>query len=149
MKSNNQNIYKFILILTLVLFCSCSKESDEEQKDSVPTITLSILQVGSDAIYIDGVWFRFVSCTGTVENNGGSPITEYGFCWVTNGQDTPDIKNGEKLIIGTKDITGSSSKTEFPVQLYKNYHVRAYAINSFGVGYSEVKIANGGSISPR
>ncbi len=149
MKSNNQNIYKFILIFTLILFCSCSKETDEEQKDSVPTITLSILQAGSDGTYIDGVWFRLVSCTGTVENNGGSPITEYGFCWVTNGQDTPDIKNGEKLVIGTKDITGSFSKTEFPVQLYKNYHVRAYAINSFGVGYSEVKMANGGSISPR
>ena len=57
-------------------------------------------------------------------------------------------ENGEKIIVGTDDFTGNYN-AKLLVELYKNYNVRAYAINSLGVSYDDMKLARGGSISPR
>lgn len=148
MKTNYQNICKILVVVTLFFsFYGCSKDEDEKEEGAVPTVTLSVLSTGSGT-YIDDIWHQYNSCSGKIENNGGTLITEYGFCWVTNKTDIPDIKNGEKLVMGTGEITDFFAD-KLPVQIYKNYQVRAYAINSLGVGYSEVKIARGGSMSPR
>jgi len=81
-------------------------------------------------------------------DNGGTPIIEYGFCWVKNTTDTPSLEKGEKIIVGTDDFVGVYN-AKLLVELYKNYNVRAYAINSSGVSYDDMKRAYGGSISPR
>lgn len=151
MQTSNQNIYKFLIVFALLFsFYGCSSDEDEQQESKTPTFksfdgTFSPLSSGE---YVDGVWHNEVGCSAIILDNGGAPIIEYGFCWVKNTTDTPSIENGEKIVVGTNDFTGSYN-VKLLVELYKNYNVRAYAINSFGVSYDNVKLARAGSISPR
>lgn len=151
MKTSNQNIYKFLIVFALLFsFYGCSSDEDEQQESKIPTFksfegTFSPLSGGE---YVDGVWHNEVRCSAIILDNGRAPIIEYGFCWVKNTTDTPSIENGEKIVVGTNDFTGSYN-AKLLVELYKSYNVRAYAINSFGVSYDDVKLARAGSISPR
>lgn len=151
MKTTHLFISKFLLILLFVpILISCSKDEEEEPENNVPLVTLGVINTSSGGgSYIDGVWNNDISCYGTIKSNGGGAITECGFCWSTNADDIPDIKNGEKHVMSASDIVDGKFSFKLPVPLYKSYKVRAYAINSFGIGYSEVGFARGGSISPR
>jgi hypothetical protein len=64
--------------------------------------------------------------------DGGYPITERGFCWGTAPMPTTQQS---KTLVGT----GAGAFTASVTGLNTNqlYYVRAYAINSLGVGYSE------------
>ena len=84
--------------------------------------------------YIDNVWHNTVRCSANITDNGGSAIIEYGFCWVENNTETPTVEKGNKIKVGTSDITGDYS-ADILVRTGKSYHVRAYARNSSGVGY--------------
>lgn len=73
---------------------------------------------------------------GEVYDNGGSMLTERGVCWSVNHE--PNIRDSHILC--------DSSNTSFVMNLIglsqgKTYYVRAYAVNSIGVGYgNEVEI---------
>ena len=93
---------------------------------SIPTvITSSISSIGYD--YING--------GGNVISDGGSSVTQRGICWSTT--------SGSESYIGshTSDGTGLGVFTSSATTLVCGtvYYLKAYAINSIGVGYgSEV-----------
>ena len=67
---------------------------------------------------------------GTVSSDGGSTITERGFCWNTTG--SPTISDSKVTAAGT---TGSYSATMTGLSPGATYYVRAYATNANGTGY--------------
>jgi len=70
---------------------------------------------------------------GTIPSDGGSQITEKGICW--NTRPDPTVSN-KKLVLGS----GYRGFTAVMDGLTPNtsYYVRAYAINSAGIGYGNV-----------
>lgn len=75
-----------------------------------------------------------VSCIANVTGDGGVTVTERGLCYgvsqyPTNTDTHIAIGNGTGEFTGT--LTGLAINT--------TYYVRAYAVNSIGVGYSEQK----------
>jgi len=72
-------------------------------------------------------------CGGTITSDGGAPIIARGVCWSTN--QTPTIADGK-----TTDGAGTGSYTSYLTDLTADmtFYVRAYAINSVGIGYGDV-----------
>ena len=71
-------------------------------------------------------------CRASVDDECGSPVTERGVCWNTTGEPTINDmhqSNGSGVGEYTVEMTGLSGST--------TYYVRAYAVNSLGVGYDE------------
>lgn len=100
----------------------------------VPTLTTSLPVT-------DGVSIWNASLTGSIEQNGGAPITEYGFMYKHN---SPYYRTWNKIIAGTDNRTGifTASMNAKPTTNYHDYYmVMAYAVNSRGTGYGPVKIA--------
>ena len=73
---------------------------------------------------------------GTVQDNGGSPVTARGICWsLSKLQPTTEDHK-------TSDGTGSESFLSQMTGFNPNtlYHVRSYAINSAGISYGNAMI---------
>lgn len=68
--------------------------------------------------------------SGVVTSDGGGSIIERGVCWST--RQTP-IVSGDHSMAGTG--AGTFSCEIFDLEPNTTYYVRAYAINSMGVGY--------------
>jgi uncharacterized protein (TIGR02145 family) len=96
---------------------------------SIDAVTFSLPTVLLDSITsIDSV---SATLSGTISYDGNLSITEKGFVWDT----IPNVK------ITNNKIVSSSSGSVFSSSLInlkpnKTYHVRAYAINSQGLSYS-------------
>ena len=94
-------------------------------ENGVPVVLLS--EVGEPTA-------NSVICKGNVTGDGGVTVTERGFCYSvsqypTNTSDHVAIGNGVGEFTGS--LTGLALNT--------TYYVRAYAVNSLGIGYSEQK----------
>jgi len=113
--------FLFIPAFTL-LSCLSSCETDQyNPKAQKPTLISAAV---SDITQISA------KSGGNIVSDGGASITSRGVCWFTS--ENPTISNFK-----TSDGTGAGIFTSnidglFPGKLY---HVRAYAINSEGVGY--------------
>ena len=72
---------------------------------------------------------------GTITDNGGAAISERGFCYSTSNSE-PTIADSY-IVVSSSNSTYTSS----PSNLTENttYYVRAYAKNSAGIGYGEVR----------
>jgi hypothetical protein len=79
---------------------------------------------------------------GSVTGNGGGEITEYGFYWGTT--DNP----ASKVKVGSTDFTGSYSFVLGELDEETTYYFKAYAVNSAGTGYGEVKSFTTGKEAP-
>jgi len=75
-------------------------------------------------------------------DNGGMNITECGFCWDSSSAE-PDITRHKKVIATLKDGVFQAQLTGLAYNT--SYHVRAYAVNGKGVGYSAYVIIKTGS----
>ncbi len=73
-----------------------------------------------------------ITCTGNVTGDGGVTVTERGFCYSTSQY---PVNTGSHVAIGTG--TGEFSGSITGLTINTTYYVRAYAVNSLGVGYSE------------
>ena len=73
-------------------------------------------------------------CGGEVISEGDSPVSEKGICWSTS--DSPTIQ--DSIAIDTINI-GSFSSELTNLDPGTEYYWRAYATNSFGTGYGQVK----------
>ena len=92
------------------------------QNSNLPIVTISqVTEITSST----------AMCQGSIIDSGGSPITEKGFCWNTNGNPTLDDNN--------ISICWTDSFYGYILNLEPNttYYVRAYATNDEGVGYSQ------------
>jgi len=70
--------------------------------------------------------------TGTVSNNGGSTVTERGFCWSTSSNPTVSSSH---IVCGSND--GTFTCTASGLAANTTYYVKAYAINGVGVSYGQ------------
>ncbi len=69
---------------------------------------------------------------GSIDNNGGSAISQHGVVWGTSANpDTTDSKTEE----GATTVIGSFASSMTGLTANTLYHVRAYAINDEGTGY--------------
>lgn len=71
---------------------------------------------------------------GTVSSDGGSEVTERGLFW---GQMPDPVTAGVKLIIGNG--TGAFSTVLSALNPAETYYIKAYAVNSKGTSYGDVK----------
>jgi len=78
---------------------------------------------------VTGITGTSAECTSTVSYNGGATVTEQGICW-SNGTSNPTVANSK--------ATGSNV-TLSDLSPNTTYYARAYAVNSAGTGYGEVK----------
>jgi hypothetical protein len=90
-----------------------------------PTVTTTVVTNVTTTTALSG---------GNITSDGGSTITARGVCWSINPN--PTINDSH-----TTDGSGSGSFTSSLTELneYTTYYVRAYAVNSKGVGYGSQK----------
>jgi len=69
---------------------------------------------------------------GSIDNNGGSAITQHGVCWGTSSN--PTISD-DKTEEGATGVLGNFSSLMTGLSANTTYHVRAYATNENGTGY--------------
>ncbi|WP_333696710.1 hypothetical protein [Flavobacterium sp.] len=99
------------------------------------TTTGSTIPVVSSTTAVSGITFNSANSGGTISSNGGSEVISRGVCW-SNTNSNPTIANSTTNN-GTGVGTFSSSMTNMlPNSLY---YVRAYATNSVGTGYGNVR----------
>ena len=70
-------------------------------------------------------------CEAIISDDGGSIITERGFCWSTNTN--PTVSLPTRILAGTG--SGNFSSMVSGLSLNTTYYVRAYALNSMGLSY--------------
>ena len=112
-------------IAMLAVFYSCEKSSESE------TLTQKTVPVVKTAEVYD-IMYTEAKVNAKIESDGGASITEKGTCWSLNPNPT----------LVDAHVASTSSDNQYYctiTDLKKNttYHVRAYAINSAGVGYGE------------
>ena len=122
MKTRNRIwIYPFLTMgLALIITVSC-KKSDQGQ---LPVIfTKGLLNV----------WPTSAIFSGEIASNGGSSLSEQGFCCSTVS--LPDTTDNKISTVSTN--TGEFSLAVTELSPRTNYYVRAYAKNSIGIAYGE------------
>ncbi len=96
--------------------------------DYVPPVTgTSVLRF--DDFLLDKLIFR-------LNNVGGTPYTEHGFIWNTNGT-VPELDSDNVIRLGTKEEgTYVVHQMDNPVRGTR-YTMRGFAVNNFGISYSD------------
>lgn len=107
----------------IVSFLACKK------KDKVEPSAPIVQTVGLTAITDSSV-----KAGGRITSNGTEDITATGFCWSRLTTDP--------TVVDDTTVSGSTSST-FVIELLNldpstTYYIRAYAMNSLGVGYGDV-----------
>lgn len=77
-----------------------------------------------------------ITVSAMIDNNGGAPITEYGFCWDLDGN--PSLDSNTKVFEANGDVTYFSYTIE---DLHPNttYYIRPFAKNGRdGLGYGNI-----------
>jgi len=113
--------FQFILIFILLSFLSSCETDQSKPEARKPTLNTA-------AVY--DITQTSAGCGGNIVNDGGASITARGVCWFTS--ENPAISDFK-----TSDGTGTGIFTSNITDLLpgKRYHVRAYAVNSAGIGY--------------
>ncbi|MFA5712966.1 MAG: fibrobacter succinogenes major paralogous domain-containing protein [Bacteroidales bacterium] len=120
MKKVEQSFYSLLSSLFLLLIIvGCNKEEVIEER--LPTVTTS--EVRAITIYT-------AMSGGEVVDDGGRSVDRRGVCWST--QENPTI-NGNKSENGSGK--GSFISSIIGLEAGTTYFLRAYAVNSAGVGY--------------
>lgn len=128
-----ESVIVILLFGTTIYLPSCKKEA------TPPEVK---------ATKVSDITKTSASVEGTVTDDGGTEIMDFGICWstslnpTTSSNKTNDV-SGSATFIGS--ITGLTAKTR--------YYVRAYATNSVGTSYSnqisfETALFNEGSTIP-
>ncbi len=74
---------------------------------------------------------------GEIISNGGEDIQEYGFCWSWTNKE-PNLK--DSVVVAGEAVQNTFGATLSGLKTGVMYYVRAYAKNSMGVSYGDVKI---------
>ena len=118
------------IIILVIIFFSCSNDSDE-QVISTPTLTTSVATSITQTGATSG---------GNITSNGGADITSRGVVWSTS--QNPTISLTTKTSDGSGVGSFSSSLTNLIAGT--TYFVRAYATNSEGTAYgNEISFTTG------
>ncbi len=121
MKNLLKNLFMLIAIITMLGACtSCEKE----HVPSVTTVSATLSNTGQN--------MASITATGQLNSDGGSPASRYGFCLSKNVNPTMNDANTSTTTLGPN---GTFTLTFGALDYSATYHVRAYAVNSEGVGY--------------
>jgi len=110
-----------MLMVAVFLAVGCTKDNSGSVATAIPLVETSQVHDITETKAIG---------SGVVTSDGGGSIIERGVCWSKN--QTP-IVSGNHAIAGTG--AGTFSCEIFDLEPNTTYYVRAYAINSMGVGY--------------
>lgn len=105
----------------------------EENWTTSPEIALPAVTTNEP----EGITTNSAVLGGHVDNTGGTYVNEWGIVYGTSSNPTVD---DNKFVIQNTDINGGSGSigvTISELNAGTNYYVRAYAINSQGIGYGE------------
>jgi hypothetical protein len=80
---------------------------------------------------VTGILSNSATGNATITDQGGSAITERGFCWNTTG--TPTTASNKVIVAGTLGTYTGSLTSLLPTT---TYYVRAYLVNGSGTSYS-------------
>ena len=80
---------------------------------------------------IANITAQSATCSATINDDGGVPISQRGICWSTTQYPTVD---GQRSDMGMG--SGNFTMTITGLQVSTTYYVRAYAINQAGIHYS-------------
>ncbi|MDH8702425.1 hypothetical protein M2138_001789 [Dysgonomonadaceae bacterium PH5-43] len=83
----------------------------------------------------DNITESSFSVKGIIHSTGGLKITSHGHCWSEN--ELPTIEGSSKTNFGDTEEIGDFTSQITQLITGKTYYVRAYAVNSKGVSYSE------------
>lgn len=78
----------------------------------------------------------YLKIQGQIFNEGYSPVTQYGYCYSTFQNPTLSTSPVSCYDLGNPAIFSFNTSTVFTTG--KKYFIRAYAVNSYGVGYGNV-----------
>jgi len=104
------------LILSALVLISCKKDK----------ITLPIITTAE----VTDISYTIATSGGDVTDEGGVPVISRGVCW--NTSEGPTIANSKTIESGGLGFFLCNITQLNPNTLY---HLRAYAMNSFGIGY--------------
>jgi hypothetical protein len=125
-----------ILLITLsVLFVNCSSDNNKENDPNASSKTfLAVVDID----YVETGNGYSTVCGNSVKADGHTPVTSRGMCWGTSLNPTIELNNK------TVDGSGIGNYKSIITNLQPNtsYYLRAYATNSVGTSYSNVKIFN-------
>ena len=83
-----------------------------------------------------GVAVTTAQGNGSIDNNGGSAVTQHGVCWDTSANPTTSDSKTEE---GITSVIGDFSSLMTGLTAETTYHYRAYATNASGTGYGADK----------
>ena len=115
-----------VILLVSILSIGCNKNGTEPSSQaSIPVLT---------TIEVSAITASSAMAGGNITSDGGAEVTARGVCWSTNS--TPTIVDDI-----TTDGTGTGSFSSAITGLSANitYNVRAYATNSAGTGYGNLR----------
>lgn len=132
------NIKNYVWLLPafiLIIVVACKKKKNEGPPPVIPTLTTNPVTNITTSSAVSG---------GTITSDGGDAITASGICYSSTVQ-FPTIAQDT-----TKGTVGSGSFTAPLRNLQSNvtYYVRAYAINSAGIGYGNILYFNSANAGP-
>ena len=123
---------------TTYYYCTYASSGRSIAKGEVKTFTTIANSAPLfNSLILEAVDEQSITLSTTIKDDGGSEMTMRGFCWKlseNNDDEEPTIADNmsnvplEQLVFTSK-ITG--------LEPLKTYLVRAYAVNSIGVGYGE------------
>lgn len=93
---------------------------------TMSTLTVPVVSTNT----ITSILAKTATGGGNVSNWGGSPVTSRGICWSTSSNPTIN----DSVSTNGNDI-GSFTSSLYQLLPSTTYHVRAFAVNSSGVGY--------------
>lgn len=131
----------FLLFTLSVLFINCSSNDNKENDSNTSTKTyLAVV----DIVNVETGNGYSTLCGNSVKADGHTPVTSRGICWGTSINPTIEINN--KTVDGSG--LGDFKSIINNLQPKTTYYFRAYATNSVGTAYSDVKIFNSGIGDP-
>ncbi len=128
-------IKKFGFVLCLVLFFIISCKKENSVSVALPELTTTAFT---------NITATGASSGGTITSNGGAEITAVGLAWSKTSQ-TPTISDDTTRV---SFISGSFTSEIKNLDPGSTYYVRAYAINSAGVGYGYTIALSTGNAPP-
>ncbi len=124
--------FTFLLVILTLMISACSKDTGD-------TVTIPLISTSM----VTNITSTTASCGGTVTSDGGAAITARGICWSTAVDPTlTDFKSSDGSL-----GTGSYNCNIFGLTGNTTYYVRAYASNSSGTGYGDMKSFTSSEVS--
>ncbi len=120
-----KNLLKNLIIMaTLAIMLTACQSCEKDNTPSVTTVSVTIVAANQNSASI--------TATGQLNSDGGAPTTRYGFCL---GKAINPTMNDSYTSTTTLGPNGTFTLTFGALDYSATYHVRAYAVNSEGVGY--------------